>query len=122
MDWIEIKKASHQIKDSIWVECIAEIRNNETGEIRRYSTDEILATGEDHPSVFIWKEGNFACDCNRLLFFKRANQEESDEDWDEQCSDGKFSVNLINAANGMYYYREFKTESLSPPLPRPASD
>lgn len=37
MEWIEVKKDTTvrlEQTQSIWVECIAEIRNNETGEIR----------------------------------------------------------------------------------------
>jgi len=89
------------------VECVAEIRNNETGEIREYITHETLDIGDEHPSVFNWEENNNACDCNRLLYFKRAKNEEKDEDWDVECSDGKFSVNLKNKKDGKIYYREY---------------
>jgi hypothetical protein len=47
MDWIEVKKDLHQIENFILVECIAEIRNNETGEIREYETYELLKIGDD---------------------------------------------------------------------------
>ena len=107
MDWIEVKKETHQIKDCIWVECIAEIRKNDTGEIRQYETHEILTIGDEHPSVFNWEENNYSCDCNRLLFFNRAKDEEKDEDWDVECTDGKFSVNLKNKKDGNVYYREY---------------
>ena len=112
MDWIEVKKETHQIKNSIWVECIAEIRKNDTGEIREYETHEILTIGDEHPSVFNWEESNYSCDCNRLLFFNRARDEEKDEDWDVECTDvectdGKFSVNLKNKKDGKVYYREY---------------
>jgi hypothetical protein len=107
MDWIEVKKDTHQIDNCIWVECIAEIRNNETGEIREYETHEILEIGDEHPSVFNWEENNYSCDCNRRLFFKRANNEETNDDWNVECSDGKFSVNLKNKKDGKVYYREY---------------
>lgn len=107
MDWIEVKKDTHQIDNCIWVECIAEIRNNETGEIREYETHEILEIGDEHPSVFNWEENNYLCDCNRRLFFKRANNEETNDDWNVECSDGKFSVNLKNKKDGKVYYREY---------------
>ena len=58
MDWIEVKTETHQIKNCIWVECIAEIRKNDTGEIREYETHEILEIGDEHPSVFNWEENN----------------------------------------------------------------
>jgi hypothetical protein len=109
MDWIEVKKENHQIKDCIWVGCIAEIRKNDTGEIREYEIEQILKIGEKHPSVFNWEENNYSCDCNRLLFFKYAkNIEVSDEEFDNlECTNGKFSVNLKNKKDGKVYYREY---------------
>lgn len=55
MNWIEVKSDNPQ-KDTILVECIAEIRNNETGEIREYETHETLTIGDSQPSVFNWEE------------------------------------------------------------------
>lgn len=107
MEWIEVKKERYKMDNSKWVACIAEIRNNETGEIREFETHEILETGEEYPSVFNWAENNFSCDCNRRLFFKRANNEETEEDWNVGCTDGKFSVNLKNKSCGTVYYREY---------------
>jgi hypothetical protein len=95
------------MKSTGWVKCIAEIRNNETGEIREFETDEILVIGEKYPSTFIWENGNYACDCNRHLFFKRAKNEETEEDWDFECSHGKYSVNLKTKKDGNVYYREY---------------
>lgn len=110
MNWIEVKTKSTKIKNSIWVKCIAEIKNNATGEIREYETDEILERGDEYPSVFNWEENNYSCDCNRLLFFKQAKNEVTEEDWNVECSDGKFSVNLKNKKDGNIYYREFDSE------------
>tara|TARA_R110000851_G_scaffold249178_1_gene401702 strand:- start:217 stop:546 length:330 start_codon:yes stop_codon:yes gene_type:complete len=107
MDWIEVKKETHQIKDYILVECIAEIIKNDNGEIRQYETHEILTIGDEYPSVFNWEENNYSCDCNRRLFFNRAKGIERDEDWDVECTDGKFSVNLKNKKDGSTYYREY---------------
>ena len=73
MDWIEVDVLTHRSNDSIWVKCIAEIRHNTTGEVVEYETDEILINGEEYPMIFNWEENNFSCDCNRLLFFKRAS-------------------------------------------------
>ncbi len=108
-NWIKTKKDKHLIDNCIWVECIAEIRNNETGEIREYETEEILEAGDEHPSVFNWEENNYSCDCNRCLFFKYANDEDvSDDEFDSiECSEGKFSVNLKNKKDGKIYYREY---------------
>jgi hypothetical protein len=89
------------------VECIAEIRNNETGEVRDYETEEILEVGNSHPNTFNWAEHNYSCDCNRLLFFKRAKGEETEDDFEVDCSSGKFSVNLKTKKDCNVYYREF---------------
>lgn len=71
MNWNEVKNNTRHLNNCILVECIAEIKNNETGEIREYETTETLKIGEDYPSVFNWKENNYSCDCNKRLFFKR---------------------------------------------------
>jgi len=105
MDWIEVEKDTHKIQGCIWVECVAEIRNNATGEIREHETHEILSIVEEYPSVFNWKENNFSCDCNRRIFFNSANGEDTKSDID--CSNGQFSVNLKNKKDGVVYYREF---------------
>ena len=107
MNWIEVKKDNYQMKDSIWVKCVAEIRDNATGEIREYETHEILEIGKEHPFFFNWAENNYSCDCNRRLFFKRAKNEETEDDWNAECSNGKFSVNLKNKKDGKVYYREY---------------
>lgn len=39
---------------------------------------------------FIWTDGNYACDCNRYLFFQRA-AEEAEED-EIQCGDERYSI------------------------------
>lgn len=85
-----------------WVRVIAHIRKNSTGEVRRHKCSEILHDDESAPSDFNWSENNFSCDCNRELFFEIGN------DFDkEECSDGRFSVNLENPVTGEIYYREF---------------
>lgn len=108
MDWIEVKKDKiHQKDGCIWVKCVAEIKDNKTGEIRAYETDEILEIGDKYPSPFSWEENNYSCDCNRHMFFKRAKGETIEEDWEVECTWGKFSVNLKNKKNGEIYYREY---------------
>lgn len=83
--------------------CIAHIRKNATGEVRSKPSVEFGDDGNDDPGFFTWQEGNFACDCNRELFFERIDGKEISH---EQCSEGRFSVNLENEA-GKIYYREF---------------
>ena len=103
LNWIVIKEEDKWK----WVSVIAEIRDNETSEVREYKTKEILDNGEEYPSVFNWEDNNYSCDCNRRLFFNSANRGLKIEDFDVECSKGKFSVNLKNELNGLYYYKEF---------------
>lgn len=73
------------------------IRDNATGEVRIYRED--LLWGES--SAFFWTEGNFGCDCNRSIVWRRANWEPEPEpvyDADgrevdpDPCGDGRFTV------------------------------
>ena len=81
------------------VKCIAEIKNNSTGEIIEYETEEIIEENSEHPSVFNWEQNNYSCDCNRSIFFH------GEETEDSYCSDGRYSVNLKK--DGKIYYQEF---------------
>lgn len=108
MEWIENKlEKPHYTLNSKYVKIIAEIRNNLTGEVVEFENEGILKNDEEFPSIFIWKEGNFACDCNRRIFFKTAKNELTDDIFDMECSDGEFSVNLKNKLNNYIYYKEF---------------
>ena len=81
------------------------IKNNYTNRTRKFPY--ILLEDPDitgYPTTWIWSEGNFSCDCNRQLFFNRANNEEEEQC---PCGEGKFSVNIINPENGEYLYKEF---------------
>ncbi len=106
-DWIIIDKDDINIGNSVWVSCVAEIRENITGEIREYETDGILEVGDGYPSTYNWEEGNYGCDCNRRIFFKRIKNELTEEDWNAECTTGSYSVNLKNKKDGKVYYREF---------------
>lgn len=44
------------------------ILNNKTGEVRIHHSD----FSWEEASEFIWIEGNYACDCNRHLFFEKS--------------------------------------------------
>lgn len=87
------------------IRCIAHIRKNDAGEVRRYPFDESGEEDQDLPSTYLWEEGNYACDCNRELFFERSKGVEIDN---EKCSHNRFAVNLENAETGEIYYREFE--------------
>ncbi len=81
---------------------IVKIRNNATGEI------------VDHPDVgdfdedgfvdFIWSDGNYACDCNRDLFFHRAKG--LDDPDDNPCGEEKYSIQIT--CDDAIVYDEFE--------------
>lgn len=104
-DWIISNEFSHSpaLKHDVYVECIAEIRNNQTGEIIEYETSERIDPGEKFPCTYCWADGNYACDCNRSLFWHRAKGLEEDS----RCGDGFYSVNLKNKKDGIIFYKEF---------------
>jgi hypothetical protein len=107
-EWQTVEIKSHPLTGARWVKCVAKIRKNVTGEVRCYETHEILHDGEPHPSVFNWQENNYGCDCNRELFFERACGKEIES---PECSQGRYSVNLLNPVTGVIYYREFADAS-----------
>ena len=88
----------------IWF--VANIRNNGTGEIRNYDTYDDIEDGEILPSTYIWEDGNYACDCNRGLFFGYSIGEKY-KDIDHECGDEKFAVNLT-LHDGTVFYREYE--------------
>lgn len=69
------------------------IRKNDTGEERSFQQDD---EWQEH-SDFMWTEGNYACDCNRAIFFAEAGGEDEPE---VTCSDGKYSIVSIVLADG----------------------
>lgn len=105
MNWVIGEQVKFDDK-ARWVVVKAHIRLNATGEVRVDDTKEVLYDGDDNPSIFIWKDGNFSCDCNRRLFFRRAAGEDDGDD--VVCTDGLYSVNLVNPSNDEVYYREFE--------------
>lgn len=74
-------------KKDVWVH----IRKNETGEIR-IRKDWLFLDANGLPNLFIWQEGNYSCDCNRALFFARANDE--DEDCFD-CGESEYSIKIM---------------------------
>ena len=51
-------------------------------------------------SFFIWKEGNYSCDCNRHLFFERGLGREPD---DAACGEGEYSVEIFDGDGNSLY-------------------
>ena len=105
-DWNIVKQAPPHDK-STWIEIIAHIRNNQTGEIRQYKDDAIWDEDNGCPHLFIWEEGNYSCDCNRKIFWGDSIGHEY-EDEETPCGDGDFSINLENPKTGEIFYREYE--------------
>ena len=104
----EFIKKSPPHDTSEWVKIKVHIRNNDTKQVRIYEDDGLWDEDTQEVALYIWEEGNFACDCNRQLFWWRANNENEDE---TPCGDSKFSVNIYST-NGKLVYKEF--EELTP--------
>lgn len=116
-NWQTVEIKTHPLKNARWVRCVAHIRKNATGEVRRYETDEILEDGEMRPSVFNWEENNYSCDCNRALFFGYAAGLKYEDMPERECTHGQFSVNMENPVTGKIYYREFEPNVKDEPRP-----
>jgi|HubBroStandDraft_4_1064222.scaffolds.fasta_scaffold47461_5 hypothetical protein len=74
------------------------IRLNATGETRMYRYD-FEWDGEN--DQWMWTEGNYGCDCNRHMLFKRAHGIEPDEaDWERGCSEDQYSILYAELPDG----------------------
>ncbi len=82
------------------------IRDVAIGETRVYRPEQDYETPFDD---YIWSEGNYACDCNRALFFAAAAGEERDDSIN--CSDGRFVIAAIkDRATGALLYTELEED------------
>jgi len=71
-----------------------------TGEIRDFLDTLDYSTDWYNP-VFIWQEGNYACDCNRHLFFT-----DFEDESDFTCSHHLYKVNIFDSS-GKCIYKEY---------------
>lgn len=55
---------------------------------------------------FIWEDGNYACDCNRSLFFQWATLGTDAEVEESRCGDGRFVVEIT--VDGAVVYTELQ--------------
>ena len=96
-----------------WVRVVAHIKCAATGEVRRYECENIWDTDAGAVHTYIWREGNYSCDCNRALFFAQAfpgNAREKDaamDAADAECGSGGYLVNLENPKTSEIIYKEF---------------
>jgi hypothetical protein len=66
--------------------CVVFIRKNSTGEIRQFQD---VWYGHD----YIWSDGNFGCDCNRVDFFASAANEKEYADCD--CGQSAYDIKIV---------------------------
>lgn len=79
----------------------------------------IYHTGWDGEfSEYIWREGNYACDCNRSLFFQRAGGTEDpcgtgpeDPDYSD-CNEGpnRFKITIRDEQDKILYQEPYPEE------------
>lgn len=87
-----------------WMPVLIEIRDNATGEIREIE-HKISISPEGIPDPYLWVDGNYSCDCNRIIFFNAGQYIE-----DIPCSDGKFSIRIRDKETGIIYVDELKED------------
>lgn len=77
----------------------AQIKRNVDGVVRDYATT-WDSGNEFEADKYLWAEGNYACDCNRALFFARAAGE---PDPVRPCGEVAFSVQIVDAEGKVLY-------------------
>ena len=70
---------------------------------------------------FWWEHGNAACDCNRALFFERAQGHPTPAGMFD-CGHGAYSVRLTCLESKQVLYDEFCTEDFCDDLGGPKED
>lgn len=88
---------------------LVSIRNNATGEVRSYEELDTYDSWTPQPPMdeptgaFMWSEGNYACDCNRALFFAHTGGEDEPE---HPCGEGAYSVRITRPQTGEELYAD----------------
>lgn len=90
---------------------IVKIRENESGKIVKFTYFLLSYIGMEISipnSLYIWEEGNYACDCQRHIFFIERSPEYCPETEiaDHPCGKDKYSIK-IEALDGKILYDEF---------------
>lgn len=80
------------------------IRRNSDMLVMHYDAPDIVGFIDDGSfNEFIWSDGNFACDCNRRLFFERALDANYDDDIDYDCGSDKYAVRITDKSDNVLY-------------------
>lgn len=82
-----------------------EVMHNPTGAVRANPAEELYCD-RDH-AEFMYSDGNYACDCNRGLFFSRwAPSDAPERDPEHECDDKRYSARLTDIATGEVFYAD----------------
>ena len=74
--------------------------------IEQISTGEVISHLNENYNEYMWREGNYSCDCNRELFFYRAK---GIDKWDKvKCSEGRYRVWVSDNGKNVYDEIEFQ--------------
>ena len=84
-----------QTDRAVWVE----IRRSEDGAVRQFADIAWFDADPDGRGEtfndFMWADGNYACDCNRELFWLRAGGEAREDSLERaSCGDGRYQVRI----------------------------
>lgn len=61
--------------------------------------------------AYMWRDGNYSCDCNRQLFFNEADGVTTSDE-DVECGEGAYTViSVKNAETGELIYSDLKTDT-----------
>lgn len=104
IDWLEaenhpIYKTHYKIPVSIT------ILDTQTKQTRIYNTTDFIDKETNTWNDYIWSDGNYACDCNRALFWNRA--EPNSEQLNDDCGDERFVIlSIIDLRDNSVLYSE----------------
>lgn len=71
----------------------------------RIDCDDLYLTPSENPdSIWIWTDGNYACDCNKRVFMARAGALGYSDDEDTDCGD-TIVLEKIVADDGRVLYQ-----------------
>lgn len=80
------------------VDVLIKIKNTQTDEVKTIADDLIWHKKSNMPSMWLYTDGNFACDCNRGEKFGIE---------DSECGNELYLIQIINPKNNEVLYSEF---------------
>lgn len=95
--------------------CAIEILDTQTGEIAAFEEHGSIGPDEGDPSGvsdFMWKDGNWSCDCNRHLFWLRAQDLEKSKDH-VPCGYSRFLARATRLDTGGVVFDEIRRHQSS---------